>query len=839
MHPVWEEVVSCGQFRPFGKVKKVRSRKHINLGELDAALRAEQKLAKEQPERYYIHLVDSQVVAACLVKGRSSSTSVNCRLRASIAYHVGQGVRSFIGYVRSKLNPADDPTRSAPLRAPVRPFASWWHDLGRGDFKRFDEFLQERGFGLLQMAELPDEEELYPDSELDWSTAAERRRARGRGGGSVRSASSAKIEDAEITEAARAEAARAEDAGTEAVRTEAASAEAVRAEAEMTEAAGTEVAEPEAARTAELDEDSGAARDEAAATQTSRSSEAKVGLKWRVGLKAGGFSSRAGLQWLLARDPGQFIINKAYKNIEAAIQSGPGLLDLFSGQRGFARAFVEKGCPWAICFDLKDGEDKNLLEPQLQRDLQTLLSAGFFRAMAAGPVCASFSTAITPPWRTRAAPRGRSDLTEEQRLKISLGHRQLLFTLQLVEICLRLAIIFWVENPDGSWFWKMDSELSWEKLLALGDCGDLRVDQCRLGTPWRKRTRFRTNSHLQGQRLLCNCRRPHVLLRGRNKTTGLNYTKMAESYPRKLCSLLAAAFAIDTGLDQGRRRINIAACVRDPVRRIGEAKNPGPRKSRQPREVDLDAFDLLEPQTILMRKRLWSDFETWVVRQMHLESLDELLVAPPFLAKVLEAYGKHLFAGGVPLHYFRQLLAHTQREYPSTRPSLGPAWSIVGKWEVAEPLQHRTPIPEPLALAMATLGFLWKWPRFSCMVLLSFYSILRIGEALKSTRGDLLTPVDLMEQDPKFYLKIRQPKSRNRGARVQYATFENELLMPLLLESWQHLQQGDLLFPYSPAVFRRRWDAILQKLGVSSQHRLTPGSLRGGGAVAAHNEVLE
>lgn len=180
MHPIWEEVVSCGQFRPFGKTKKVRSRKHINLGELDAALRAEEKLFREQPEVFYVHLVDSQVVAACLVKGRSSSASVNRRLRASIAAHVGQGGRSFIGYVRSKLNPADDPTRGAALRKPRRAFSKWWHDLEVGNFEELDEFLRQRGFLPLQLAELPEEEELYPDVEMDWSSAASRRAARGR-----------------------------------------------------------------------------------------------------------------------------------------------------------------------------------------------------------------------------------------------------------------------------------------------------------------------------------------------------------------------------------------------------------------------------------------------------------------------------------------------------------------------------------------------------------------------------------------------------------------------------------------------------------------------------------
>ena len=180
MHPIWEEVVSCGQFRPFGKTKKVRCKKHINLGELDAALRAEEKLFNEQPGSFYIHLVDSQVVAACLVKGRSSSGSVNKRLRSSIASHVGQGGRSFIGYVRSKLNPADDPTRGARLRQPSRGFSRWWFEIEEGEFASFDEFLRQRGFLPLQLAELPEAEELYPDAEVDWSSAAERRAERGR-----------------------------------------------------------------------------------------------------------------------------------------------------------------------------------------------------------------------------------------------------------------------------------------------------------------------------------------------------------------------------------------------------------------------------------------------------------------------------------------------------------------------------------------------------------------------------------------------------------------------------------------------------------------------------------
>lgn len=61
MNPVWEEIVSTKQFYPYGKVVPVKKKKHINLGEIQAALRAEEKFAFENPGSFYIHLQDSQV----------------------------------------------------------------------------------------------------------------------------------------------------------------------------------------------------------------------------------------------------------------------------------------------------------------------------------------------------------------------------------------------------------------------------------------------------------------------------------------------------------------------------------------------------------------------------------------------------------------------------------------------------------------------------------------------------------------------------------------------------------------------------------------------------------
>ena len=99
-------------------MKKVKGRRHINIGEVDAALSAEADMGRKYPGRFYVHLQDSQVSLAALVKGRSASSSLNERLRCSIPQHVTYRTRAFYGFVDSGQNPADDPTEDARSTLP-------------------------------------------------------------------------------------------------------------------------------------------------------------------------------------------------------------------------------------------------------------------------------------------------------------------------------------------------------------------------------------------------------------------------------------------------------------------------------------------------------------------------------------------------------------------------------------------------------------------------------------------------------------------------------------------------------------------------------------------------
>ena len=283
-------------------------------------------------------------------------------------------------------------------------------------------------------------------------------------------------------------------------------------------------------------------------------------------------------------------------------------------------------------------------------------------------------------------------------------------------------------------------------------------------------------------------------------------------------------------------------CARCGHSRIGEAANPGPRARRNalvPRAGNLDDIEMLQPATVAMRKKFWTAFTEWLDEKLGEGALDSCLTSPALMVRALESYGNKEFSAGTPLHYYRQLLAHVQRTYPMVRSFMPSAWALVSKWEIAEPVQHRAPLPKPLMQAMVGLGLLWDWPLFSACLALCFHGICRIGEVLAARRSDLLTPTDLLAEEAVIYLRIRKPKTRGRGPKVQYSTVRDPDMVAFLSVVWQDFPRDSFLYPASAGTFRRRWDSILAHLGVPVWHRLTPGSLRAGGCVAAHKSGLQ
>ena len=84
------------------------------------------------------------------------------------------------------------------------------------------------------------------------------------------------------------------------------------------------------------------------------------------------------------------------------------------------------------------------------------------------------------------------------------------------------------------------------------------------------------------------------------------------------------------------------------------------------------------------------------------------------------------------------------------------------------------------------------------------------------------------------YLRILSPKARRKGAKTQHVKVCDAEAVKFLDTVFGALPPSSPLFPGTGAAFRRRWDFLLGLLTVPASLKLTPASLRSGGAIAAY-----
>ena len=120
--------------------------------------------------------------------------------------------------------------------------------------------------------------------------------------------------------------------------------------------------------------------------------------------------------------------------------SVPGFIDLYSGQKGFAKAASRLGAPWVLTIDINDGPHCDLLNSDLRDRIAMLLSNGVAMHFSAAPICSSFSRAVTPAVRSKAEPLGVKGMSAIMRLKVSEGNSHGSFLARLLLICLERSI---------------------------------------------------------------------------------------------------------------------------------------------------------------------------------------------------------------------------------------------------------------------------------------------------------------------------------------------------------------------------------------------------------------
>ncbi|CAE7248000.1 unnamed protein product [Symbiodinium sp. CCMP2592] len=489
-HPLWEEVCSSLQFQQLGRTVKVKARRHINIGEVRAPLRKE-RVGQDFPGRRYVHLQDSQVSLGSFVKGRAASSALNRELRRSVPGHLANRV---------------------PDQAPYGLLRWREHQLRPS-----------------QLAGLPPENELWADAPIGEVPGPANARMRAVLGPEQRAASilqRAQIGAGEALEIFRRLPKELSARSTKWSRTEASFSAGVFVHGGIVGLRRTSGLFPNCIQVFTRlirEAQPGFVFSSLSVNQNVRSggiwvlaesgserlrhrgkdhygevlpvSERAVSFDprrlhamqpWSRPPSSRGFELSPELRRsLLEMPPGRFVISSAFGDLSSALSSAPGWLDLFSGSRGFAKAAkaLAAAAPgWVLCVDVSHGLDEDLLRTDLQKELLRLIRGRAFHGVSAGPVCSSFSGAITPCWRTKEFPQGRPDLRSDQQDKVLAGNMMLEFTLEVLQAAEDAGTLFRVENPQNSWFWR---QRAWDILKETVRWDDFLCDMCVFGTLWR------------------------------------------------------------------------------------------------------------------------------------------------------------------------------------------------------------------------------------------------------------------------------------------------------------------------------------------------------------------
>lgn len=829
VHPFWEQLARSVEYREEWR-KPHRKSVHINIGELRAHLLEESRLATNHVSARIAFALDSQVALGALIKGRASSKALNSELMKSIPLVIGSDLYGAYGYWPSKLNRADGPTRDDKPAPPDQPLPWWWHLVCDGRYEDFDKWLHEQSEALAEVKE-----------------SCERRFERPvdvRPGRLVRFQDKCGSHRASVPDiSAPPDEPQADDGslvhrpphGLSRPGGDLCGRGVLRGDQHLRAGAGGGDLLHDVPLHG-LPGPRGAVRDQGAlhgdVCLRAGDPDGAVLSDGGAALSAAGVGHgeasvlcAEALEILRTFDAKQVFFRKGIADFLEA-----GALDLYSGTGGVVKSLQRGGCPWVVSFEIKRSSSEDVLSKTNQYKIVRLIQLGAVKLVGSALVCRSFSPAVTLPVRSARYPRGVPWASSAMREKISEGNAMSDFDCEVRAACdeQEPPVFFWTENPDTSFLWRMPKNRRFRRPGSKNLC---RVDFCRFGTPWRKRTRLATNvPKLRGLRVFCTCSRPHQTLRGQHPTLKKPWTAVAQPYPRGFAKMVAAA-ALDACGWGGP--FDVAGCARCSSLRIGEAKNPGPRRPARSRAFSLEQAPVQTWASINLGERRWQLFLEWCRGFLSGDPVALFLMVPLFLAHAIRRYGDLDFMSGGSLLYFRHLVLAAQRKIPSLKPFVSICWDLATRWEKIEPVRHRPPVPEALVEALVSLAWLLGWRRWSSITMLCFYGVARAGEVLQCIRQDLLLPADMMFESDCAFLLLRQSKTMYRQlARVQHLKISSPHVVRLLAFVYRDAARDEQLFPGTPHVYRQRWNFLLRLLHVPDALRITPGGLRGGGAVA-------
>ncbi|CAE7677374.1 unnamed protein product [Symbiodinium necroappetens] len=288
----------------------------------------------------------------------------------------------------------------------------------------------------------------------------------------------------------------------------------------------------------------------------------------------------------------------------------------------------------------------------------------------------------------------------------------------------------------------------------------------------------------------------------------------------KLCR-----FSPPAGLLYRRRGSSYRTFVPSPLQFDGTLGFPGEGRT-------------VEPATQRNRDALWNAFLVWLdsagVDRALFTSV-EGVVDIDSINCIFGRYGRDLYSAGRPFAHYSETLNAFAAKVPKARRLLQPAWDLAFSWKREEPGRHHTALPWQALLALVGAAFTWGWPRVAGALALAWGGLLRIGEVLQATRGDLTLPADVKHTVDYAYLTIRDPKTRYHAARHQAVHVDQPDILEIIDIAYGKLGKAERLWNFSGQTLRVRFRQLCAALSLPCEPggRLPPlelSSLRAGGA---------
>ena len=177
---------------------------------------------------------------------------------------------------------------------------------------------------------------------------------------------------------------------------------------------------------------------------------------------------------------------------------------------------------------------------------------------------------------------------------------------------------------------------------------------------------------------------------------------------------------------------------------------------------------------------------------------------------------------------------------PGLRHKLQCTWSSLKAWEEQKPSSFRPPLPLALLIAITCkarqLGFISVdhkltelWWRFSALLQLGFFAMLRPGELLQLKKNDIGLPNCLSLGSSCIAVRLVHPKNSRQMGIQQFALLRHPDSVNWMV--WLVSQQTDegLLWKHGANKFRKTFREVCSRLKLHSC-RFSPASLRAGGA---------